>query len=159
MRRWAMWMSLATAAVVGLSCGPAPLYSENGPSGTAIITPRASWVVKGTLANAAAAVDGQFETAAVAPPGLAPVKLYVDLGKTCLFNMVVLEHGRDETACGRQVQVAVSMDGATYGPVATTTGGRRVTVISLIGPVLARYLELTAVPGSQGWAVAEMYVE
>ena len=151
--------ALAAGLFCGASCGPAPLYNEGSRGGTSAISPRSSWTARGTVDNPAAAIDGHFTTVAQAPAGGGPARLVIDLGKPCLFNTVVLEHGMDEMAFGRQVQLAVSLEGGPSRLATITTGQRRVTVISLISPVLARQIELTAAPGSQGWSVAELYLK
>lgn len=153
-----VWALLPIAAATAVSCGPGPLYSED-PRDQAAISPRSQWKASGTLQDPQAAVDGRFETAATTNAGGANARLIVDLGKPSLFNMVVLEQGRYETAFPRRVQLATGLENGNFRTVGTATGNRRVTIISTIGPVLARYIELSAEPGREGWAVAELHLK
>ena len=73
--------------------------------------------------------------------------------------MVIIEHGADELAFAPRVAVQTSLDGAVFTQRYVGVGSRRVTILYLGGPVLARYVRLQALAsGQRPWAVAEIYL-
>jgi len=119
-----------------------------------------TWRAEGSLRNPQLAIDGNLSTAAVSEPLYAGAFLTIDLGKPCLFNMVVLDHGSDEHGHARKVALLTSMDGKSYTRQLVASGTRRVTTLSAITLILARYVRLqAAVPGDQPWSIAEVYLQ
>jgi hypothetical protein len=74
--------------------------------------------------------------------------------------MVVLEHGAAEMDFARSVEAAVSTDGRSFQPVYVGIGTRRVTILLLPSPTLARHLRVRAVRAAdRPWSLAEIYVQ
>jgi hypothetical protein len=112
------------------------------------------------MQSVALAIDQNVATAAVssAPDGKGTIT--IDLSKPCLFNMVVIEHGGNEMGFARRVAVLTSLDGEIFTQRYAGLGTRRVTVLYLGAPVLARFVRLRAlVAGDQAWSVAEVYLQ
>lgn len=84
----------------------------------------------------------------------------IDLKTPCMFNTVIIDHGpAKENGYCRRVVVLVSNNGRDYKKVHSVPGTKRVTFVSFITPVLARYVRLQAVvPGNEPWAIAEIYL-
>jgi len=158
---WNRWLLLVCLAAAQGGCGVSDIYSANGPKPqAAALSKRPNWRVSGDLKDPAKAVDGDVNTAALSGRIYANASLTIDLGKPCVFNMVIIDHGPNETGfCGR-VAVLTSLDGTTFTHRHTAPGTRRVTIASLIAPALARYVRLQAVQeGSEPWSVAEVYLQ
>ena len=156
-----VWLALlAGAALVGCDAAP-PVYQEaSGTYLAASITPRSQWKVSGAVSNPAAAVDNDLHTAALTGPDYIGAAAVVDLGKPCSFQTVIIDHGVNEMGFARQVELASSLDGQNYQHEYSTAGARRVTIICLPKPILARYIRLVAeAPGTQPWSLAEIYVQ
>jgi hypothetical protein len=135
-----------------------PIYSTDRQYFPDAITPRSQWKAGGDIRNPSYATDGQIGTVAVAPSGYAHPSLVIDFGRTCLINMVVVDHGVAEHAYCRRLSVQTSDDGVRWVPRATVPGLRRVTNALLPTQVLARYVRLqVAEPGAGEWTVAEVY--
>jgi len=125
------------------------------------VSPPSQWSATGDLRSIAKAIDGNVGTAATASSSTRNgASITIDLGKTCIFNFVAIEHGPNPLGYARQVAVLTSSDGTTftrryYGP-----GKRKVTGLLLTKPVMARYVKLQAdVPGARPWSVAEVYFQ
>lgn len=85
--------------------------------------------------------------------------LDIDLGKACLINMVVVDHGLNQFGYCRQMTVLTSDDGRNWRQQIVVPGLRRVTNALLVSPVLTRYIRLYAVTtGAKGWSLAEVYL-
>jgi hypothetical protein len=124
------------------------------------VTPRKTWRATGDLRDPAKALDGDLSTAAVSGSSYANAHIDVDLGKACMFNRIIVEHGPDEFGFPHRMAVLTSLDGRYFTPLTQVPGKRRVTNVSLIGPVLARYVRLQAIsPGARPWSVAEIYLQ
>ncbi|MCE5326978.1 MAG: discoidin domain-containing protein [Planctomycetaceae bacterium] len=120
------------------------------------ISPKNAWTIKSDLADAAAAIDGNYATAATSSDVYASSTIVLDLGKTCMFNTVVIEHGEELGYC-RRLTVATSIDGKTYTQRMTGPGNRKTTIVAIVTPVLARYVQIKAViPGNRAWSVSEI---
>ncbi len=155
------WRVIATAglvsAVLGGGCG-GPTY-DTGRAEAAAISPRSAWQATGDLRSVAAAIDQNVATAAVSIETTGRGTITIDLSKPCLFNMVIIEHGADEMGFAPRLAVLTSMDGQTYTQRYLGVGTRRVTILYLGGPVLARYVRLRALTaGQRPWSVAEVYL-
>ncbi|MDY6913883.1 MAG: discoidin domain-containing protein [Planctomycetota bacterium] len=154
----AFWLVALLAAV---GCDVGAVYDDNNRSPVAAISQRKSWRAYGDLRNPQHALDGKWETVAVSNRNdYDNAVLAFDLGKPCLFNMVVIEHGPNERGfCGR-VAVLTSMDGVHYSDQKIGSGTRAVTTLLLDSPVLARYVQLKViVPGTRPWSVSEVYLQ
>jgi hypothetical protein len=146
-------------AAVGLAgCLGAPIASEpRGPT----ISAKGIWRAYGDLGGAKLAIDSDVNTAAISAASYANAKLTIDLGKPCLFNTIVVDHGpKDPLAFCRLVSVSISSDGRNYKQVLLAPGTRRITYLNLVTPALAQFIRLQAVvAGDRPWSVAEIYLE
>jgi len=142
-------------------CEPGPIYGPDAQRlSVGSITPRKSWTATGNLDKPDLATDGDLNTMAVGRTGNPPPSLRIDLGQACTFNFVVVDHGRDELAFARRVEIATSMDGRTFSPCMIGPGTRRVSNFMLPKTALARYIRITAIePGAKPLAVAEVYLQ
>lgn len=137
-----------------------PLYHEGPRAPAAAISARSTWVVFGDLMGPEKAIDGNFSTAAVSEVSGNNNTITIDLGKPCLFNMVVIEHGRNEFGFSRRVALLTSMDGQDFTHRHDAPGTRGVTILCVVRPILARYVRLQVIePGRQQWTVAEIYLQ
>lgn len=124
------------------------------------ITPKKSWQAKGDLHNPGAAIDDDLTTAARSDYQYLGATITVDLRRPCLFQTVILDHGAGEHGHAGKVTVATSMDGKSFLDRHVSPGKRRVTVLCLPKPVLARYVRLrVAAPGAEPWNIAEIYLQ
>ncbi len=157
--RWWAWTCLLGAGVV-TGCGPSgPIYRDAGGIIPSSVTPKANWVASGDPQRPAAAIDGDVTTAAATTGSYVGQALTIDLTKACLFQMVVVEHGSQEQGFAGSVEVAVSTDGQSFQTEYTVPGTRRVTIICLPQPTLARYIRLRVLrPGPAPWHLAEIYI-
>jgi hypothetical protein len=151
-------LALALLLWAILGCSGLPDYQTHSSE----ISPRAKWIIVGTrgIEDAAKALDGDRGTAAVSGASYDKAHITIDLGKVCLFNMVVIDHGPNEYGfCGR-VAVLTSLDNNAYTPRRSEPGTRRVSIVSLIKPELARYVRIRAdAEGSRPWSLGEIYLE
>jgi hypothetical protein len=123
------------------------------------ISPRHRWKVWGDLRDAQRAVDGSIYTAAVSAPNYDGAVLNIDLGKSCLLNMVVIEHGPDEYGFPRNMAVLTSTDGKRFRRQIVVPGLRRITTAVLVKQVLTRYVRLQVTKqSSKPWSVAEVHL-
>ncbi|MCJ7544855.1 MAG: discoidin domain-containing protein [Phycisphaerae bacterium] len=153
----AMVMIVLAAGGLGAGCNGSAY--QPGRAEAAAITPRNVWRVTGDLRTPPAAVDHNISTAAVSADSSGRGTITLDLSKPCLFNMVVIEHGLDEMGFAPRVAVQTSLDGQTFTQRYVGVGTRRVTILYLGGPVLARYVRLQALAaGQRPWCVAEVYL-
>ncbi len=150
----------ASAGMIGCEGAPAIYTPTGGGYLGAEISPKNSWAVRGHLANPPAAADGNLATFARSDYAYRGAELTIDLKKVCLFQTVIIDHGIHEHEYCPRTAVATSVDGAIFTDRLAAPGTRRVTVLCLPGPVLARYLRLRAeVPGPRPWSIAEVYVQ
>jgi hypothetical protein len=139
-------------------CG-SPIYQE-GRSQASAISPRTAWQASGDMRSLQAAIDGDISTAATSASPDGGGAITIDLGKPCVFNMVVIEHGTNEFAFARRVAMLTSLDGIAFTQRYSALGTRRVTILCPAAPILARYVRLYAtVPGDLPWSVAEVYLQ
>jgi len=158
--RTVLALFVSAAGVVG--CGPDPIMSHDGPRApTSAVTPPSGWkVLSSTLTDPQKAIDGDVQTVAVSGGTYENAQITIDLGKRCVFNQVVIDHGPNEYGCARRVAIFTSRDGKDFsqkqyeGP-----GTRRVTYAILVNPALSRYVRIQVVrQGDYPWSVAELYV-
>ncbi len=134
--------------------------TEEGGSLVGKLTPRETWKVTGNINEPDKAIDGNLATAAVNVEGVNPAWLTVDLGKQCLFNLAVIDHGRNQYGFARRIAVYTSDDGKEFTHRHTVSGKRRVTAILLPHFVLARYVRFQVVsPGDKPWSIAELFFQ
>jgi len=147
-------------AVAACVAGCAGSYEHGAAGPASAVTPRSDWRISGDLREIVRAVDGQRDTAARADNGRSNSQITIDLGQTCLFNMVVVDHGPNEHGfCGR-VALLTSLDGRNFTRRTVMQGTRRVTVFSLVTPTLGRHIRLQAIEaGPEAWSVGEIYVQ
>jgi hypothetical protein len=106
------------------------------------------------------AIDGDINTTAVAVGGNTGATVTIDLGRSSVFNMIILTHGQREWGFATQLTVSTSLDGRRFTEQATTPGCRKVSYVPLFKPVRARYIRIQASrPGSQPWALAEILIQ
>ena len=142
-------------------CDPGPVYDGAGTNllGTRIPSV-GQWSAAGTVSNPAQAIDGNIHTAATAANHDANSHLTIDLGKICGFNMVVIDHGREEHGFALRVEVKVSQDGRGFTTVYRGTGTRRVSTFLLDRYRLARFVRIeAAAPGAKPWSIAELHFQ
>lgn len=150
----------ASAGMIGCEGAPAIYTPTGGGYLGADISRKNSWSVRGNLANPPAAVDGNLATFARSGNSYRGAELTIDLKKVCLFQTVIIDHGSREHEHCRRTAVATSVDGAIFRDRYVAPGTRRLTILCLPGPVLARYLRLRAeAPGPRRWSIAEVYVQ
>ena len=163
MRYVTKWLCLVTAAAVIAAggCDVSEIYRpRTDDMFGAKISPKRKWRASGSVTNPKAAIDGRLETIARASFRRAGAELTIDLGETCVFQMIIIDHGNEQTGCARRVGVATSTNGRTFKDRHAAPGARRVTHILLPKPVLARYLRLKVItPGRRPWAVGEVYLQ
>jgi hypothetical protein len=148
----------ALTVILLTGCG-GPIYQE-GKSPASAITPRSSWQASGDMRGAQAVLDGDIGTAAVSAAPDGGGSITIDLGKPCVFNMAVIEHGTNEWAFARRVALLTSLDGISFTQRYSALGTRRVTILCPAAPILARYVRLQAVvAGDRPWLVAEVYLQ
>jgi hypothetical protein len=124
------------------------------------ITPRRSWVAGGTLPNAALAIDGEVSTAAACESQNAAPELIIDLHEPCEFQSVWIDHGHNEMGYARKLAIATSMDGNSYLDRYVGPDTRRMAILALPGPVLARFIRIKVIiAGLQPWSVAEVSLQ
>ncbi len=154
---------LLAVLVMGLvGCDQAvPVYTATtGGYLGADISSKRLWRLTGEMANPQAAADEDLTTSAQSDYNSAGAALTIDLGRPCLFQTVILDHGNARDGHARRIAVAVSMDGRTFIDQHVGPGKRRVTIVSLPKPVLARYVRVRVVgSGPQPWSVAEVYLQ
>lgn len=151
------FLLLLTVAPCLAGCGDQLEKSEGPKAPGSVITERRLWQASGDLENCSAAIDGSLSTAAVSKRNTEGSQITIDLGKPCVFNLVILEHGDDEFGFCRRMAMLTSMDGENFVKVCESTDSRRAAYITPITTQLARYVRLQIVtPGARPWAVAEI---
>jgi hypothetical protein len=153
---WLLNCALTCGVLVLTGCPP----SGTGVGGAALgssLTPKKTWRAVGNLRDPAKAIDDDSGTAAISTSSYANAFIDVDLGKACLFNRIIIDHGPDEYGFPTRMAVYTSLDGQSFSPLTQVAGKRKVTNVLLISPVLARYVRLQVVsPGPRPWSVAEI---
>jgi hypothetical protein len=160
MTRRAAVILASWAAGAALGCAPGEIYEHGRRFAPGTVTARSRWRLSGEVDGAAAAVDNDVTTAAVAAAPYQNATLTIDLGELSTFNMVTVDHGRDDQGFARRVELLTSTDGKRYVRQAVVAGTRRVTTICLVTPQAARYVRLRATgDGRRAWSVAEVYIQ
>jgi len=163
MRYVTTWLCLVTALVLIASggCDVPRIYSQRTDQMFgAKISPKTQWRASGSVTKPAAAIDGNLDTIARSSYRLAGADLTIDLKGACVFQMIIIDHGSEQTGCARRVGVATSTDGRGFKDRYAGPGARRVTHLLLPKPVLARYVRLKVItPGRRPWAIGEIYIQ
>jgi hypothetical protein len=130
-------------------------------NGLNAVSDRRTWRATGVgIAHPERAIDGDLTTYAVTGPAYQDAYLTIDLGKPCLFNLVRIDHGADQTGCCRRVAVLTSMNGRDFTYRYAVDDIERIATLFLPSPMLARYVRLQVViQGDKPWAIAEVYLE
>lgn len=157
-------LSLMITLLAGCE-GAIPIYrpTTGGYMGTDI-SEKSTWTARGSVSEPQAAIDGQLATAArgdhSAGASAGTSDLVIDLGRPCLFQTVILDHGHDEHGYCARVGVETSVDGKVFLRQHEAPGTRRATFLCLPGAVTARFIRLRAlVPGNRPWTIAEVFVQ
>ena len=151
-----VFVALVAAGAVG--CGSPYVVDRQFAAGA--LTPRSRWKASGPLKDPAKALDGNDTTAAVSEPYYNDVALTIDLGEVCVLNMITIDHGPDEMGFCIRIAAETSLDGENFVRRAEAPGTRRATFISMVTPVLARYVRLKVVAqGEKPWSVAEVHLQ
>ncbi len=161
-RTYIIVVLLSAGAACWLSgCAEGQVYSHNsGRLLPGAVSPRKTWRISGDLKDLNLAIDGRLGTAAVSEPGYRNATITLDLSKPCMFNMVVIDHGRSRDGYCRRVAILTSMDGKNFTLRHARPGTRRITTLLLPSFVFARYVRLRAVgEGERQWSIAEMYLQ
>jgi hypothetical protein len=161
MRSVRTWLGLLLVALAGGCDSVTPIYrASTGGFAGSDISPKGTWTATGSLSNPQAALDEDLATAARSDLRVAEPELTLDLKRLCLFQTVIVEHGAEPNGHGRTVSVSTSEDGRLFLQRHVGPGTRRVTILCLPVPVLARYVRLKAAgSGSMPWNVAEVYLQ
>lgn len=146
------------AALTG--CG-GEIYTGDSKPVAAVVTDKRLWKASGTIPDAGKAIDGDMGTAALSRNSYDNAYITIDLSKPCLFNLVIIDQGPSQQyGFPRRVAVLTSMDGQNFIYRYAAPGTRRVTLLYLPSPVLARYVRLQAiVQGDQPWSLGEIYLQ
>ncbi len=147
--------------VAAVGCEDDPAFDPAAQAAAAGVTPRSQWQVRGRdIQDAELAIDGNMATRATTSSSYGSAALTIDLGDPSLFNMLVLEHGSDDMGFAQRVGVSTSLDGQSYTRRAIAPGNRRVTIVCIVTPVLARYVRIEAMkPGQRPWSLAEVQLK
>ncbi|MFB3891315.1 MAG: discoidin domain-containing protein [Phycisphaerae bacterium] len=152
------WLLVLSIVVLGGCAGP--IYEHGRTSSAASVSDYSTWRIYGDLLDLPKAIDGNINTAAYTSGNYANAAFTIDLGKPCLFNMVVVDQGLAEMNFPRRIAVYLSMDGRNFTYVYSAPGTRRVTVLNWVKPEVARFIRVQAiVPSDRSWSVAEVYVQ
>lgn len=151
---------LLTVVLLGcMGCTGAIIEQDAFGTPATAVTPSNSWVVSCNFGNAKVLNDSGVGSCLVTPNTTDQAFVVVDMGKRCLFNQVILDHGTNEFGCARRVAVYTSLDGREYTQQYIGPGTRRLTYLNLITPVLARYVRVQVVQhGDRPWSLAEIYI-
>lgn len=136
------------------------IYHEGPRAPASALSPRHQWRIFGDLQEPHKALDGEISSAALSDNVYDGASITIDLGRPCLFNAVAIEHGAKEFGFCRTVALLTSLDGQAYKHRHALPGTRRVTIITTVTPILARYVRLQAeVGGLEAWSVAEVHIQ
>ncbi len=156
-----LFLHLILLAILASGCDSGPIYQQNtSHNSKGNISRKAIWTAAGAMLSPANAIDDNIATASLSSASVSRPALMVDLGKACLFNMVVIDHGSNQAQFPNRIALHTSMDGDKFIYQSSTYGTRRVSIVSLYSPVLARYIRLEGIgSGSRAWAIAEVYLQ
>ena len=152
--------AVSLLALVGCN----PTFNADGPrvprGGISAMTRWTISAPQGQFEGLENAIDGSSQTAAKASGDYTGASFTVDLGRHCIFNMIVLAHGREENGYAGRVGIEVSTDGKTFQGGWSSLGTRAQTYIPLLTPITARYVRITATEASvMGWVISQVYFQ
>ena len=148
------------AAIAATGCGVSPIYHHQAPLNRAGISNRSQWRASGGMLQPGNAIDGDVNTSARARIANQGGSLTVDLAKASLFNMVVLDHGNNNLSYRGEIVVLTSLGGEHFTRRYAVPATRRVSIVCLPSPVLARFVRVEmSRPSGTSWAIAEMYLQ
>jgi len=154
-----LFTCLGVLAAFAASCNGPIYHHRRSYSPAAAVPDRQKWRITGDLRDPQKAADGNISTAALSQRNYDSAYITIDLGKVSMFNMVIVDHGNEEFGFCRRLAVDTSLDGKSFTFQYAAPGTRRVTLLVLPKPVLARYVRLrTIVPGVRRLSVAEVYL-
>ena len=160
LRRLAVIAGVLALPIAGCNHVGGIYRSTTGGYLGADISKKNTWLARGDLQNPSAAIDGDMATAARSDYDYSGATITIDLGRPCLFQTVIVDHGAGEHGHASTVAVSTSADGKNFIDRHVSPGKRRVTILCLPKPVLARYLRLwVKSPGVQPWNIAEIYLQ
>ncbi len=161
-RAFLLFLATAIILVVIIGCDAVfPIYrpTTGGYLG-ADITPKKTWTCWGNLDNPSAAVDEDLSTIAKSRHSPAGAEITIDLKRLCLFQSIIIEHGQAQMGYCQSLAVLTSVDGKRFTKQYVAPGARRVTIILLPAPTVARYVRLRLLkPGLERWAIAEVFLQ
>ncbi len=153
-------LSSAVAVAVAGCAGGSDIYTEPKGDAPGSVSPKASWAAVGDVVAPGAAIDGDIRTGAIAQGDYAGRSIAIDLRKACMFQTVVIDHGGGQDGYAAEVELAASVNGRRFDVKYVTVGTRRVTILSLPTPTMARYIRIRATRvGGRSWRLAEVYVQ
>jgi len=146
--------------LIGCNSVP-PIYrSTTGGYLGADISAKKTWSCWGSLINPSVAIDEDLSTIARSRETSTGEEITIDLKRLCLFQTIIIEHGKVQMGYSQRLAVLTSVDGKKFTKQYVAPGTRRVTIILLSKPTVARYIRLKVVkPGSERWAIAEIYLQ
>jgi hypothetical protein len=151
---------LAVGAMASCVGCVGPIYNRSAMGAVANVSTYTTWTITGDLNNLRAAIDDNVATAATSNSYYTSAYFTIDLGRPCVFNTVIVDHGMNRDGYPRRMSAEISMDGRNFQYQYSVPGTRRVTIMNWVTPVMARYIRVRAVaPGNQPWSVAEVYVQ
>jgi hypothetical protein len=151
------WIGLLSLTCLLAGCGDGGSYHDLGGAN---MSNRRTWTARGDLKDPSFAIDSNMNTAALSGADYTNTSLVIDLKQPCVFHTVIIEHGQSEMGFPRTVGVATSMDGVKFTERYQGPGTRKVTILLLPQPVLARYVRLQALrPGREPWSLAEVHLQ
>lgn len=151
------WIGLLSLACLLAGCGDGSLYQDLSGAN---MSNRRTWTARGDLQDPSFAIDSNINTAALSGADYTNASLTIDLKQPCVFHTVIIEHGLKEMGFPRTVGVATSVDGVNFTDRYQGPGTRKVTILLLPQPVLARYVRLHALrPGREPWSLAEVHLQ
>ncbi|MBT3279382.1 MAG: discoidin domain-containing protein [Phycisphaerales bacterium] len=156
--------TLLTAMLLALATGCEPEFNAGGqrvpPGG---MSPMDHWSIVsryGSFTDLDNAIDASPTSAARVEGNYVGAGFTLDLGRRCVFNMVVLSHRGQENGYARRVSVEISNDGKTFRKAWTSLGTRAYTYIPLLTQVSARYVRITATEaGVMPWSISNIYFQ
>ncbi|MFA6133107.1 MAG: discoidin domain-containing protein [Phycisphaerae bacterium] len=154
------WRFIVVLAGLSACVGCTGQIYHDGRGQASALSSRSTWRASGDLRSPALAIDGDTSTMALSPSTEGKGTLTIDLGKPCVFNTIIIEHGSNEFGFARRTAVSTSTDGVNFTQRYSAPGTRRVTILCPSTPMLARYVRIqAAVPGDQPWSVAEVFLQ
>jgi hypothetical protein len=164
MKRWMNKQTISVCVLVACMMGCDVELASSSQTLSGAMTRRKQWTISGSGAefiNLKAALDENPRTMARTKTSkFSDASITIDLGQSCVFNLVILYHGDEPLGFPKQVSVSTSSDGVTFEQQAIVPGTRKVTYILLEHWKRSRYVRITADRAAQRkpWCLSELYV-